>query len=172
MGGGESKAVSSGALPGARVEPRGPVPLPEGLHKEFDVVVPKGVAIGSTFQVSVDGTQKTIKAFVRPGERQRMKMCDTSSIVASTLHAAPPGFRIELQMPIIWATYCESFYFQGTSSNAQTAASRTGPLLRQVQAKLLEQAGAANCNAVLGCSFAISTDSSGEHGYRKLLVRA
>jgi hypothetical protein len=171
MGGGESKAVSSGVLLGARVEPRGPVPLPDDLFKEVEVTVPHGVAIGSMFQMSYHGVQKSIKAAVRPGEKMRLRLFDTSRIVASTLHAAPPGFRIELQMPIIWATYCESFFYQGTSSNAQQAALRTGPLLQQVQAKLLEQAGSANCNAVLGCSFAISTDSSGEHGSRKLLVR-
>ena len=170
MGSSESKAASSGALSGARVQARDAVPLPEGLLKEVEVVVPKNVSPGNMFMVSFGGTQKTIKATVGPGQKQRMTMCDTSRIVASTLSTAPPGFRIEAQFPIIWATYSESFYHAGASSNAQAAATRTGPLLNQVQLHLLEQAAAANCNAVLGCSFAISNDSSGEHGQRKLLV--
>ncbi len=40
MGGGESKAASSGVLLGAPVAPRGP--LSDGLFTEFEVVVPKG----------------------------------------------------------------------------------------------------------------------------------
>jgi hypothetical protein len=161
---GEHMASRSGALLGARVEPRGPVPLPEEIFNEVEVVVPKGVQKGSTFNVSLGGVTRTIKAHVRPGERQRMKLRDTSSIVASTLHAAPPGFRIELQMPIIWATFCAQINGTSAERRAERAALCTGPLLLQVQSKLLEQAGAANCNAVLGCSYAIRTEQPAEWG--------
>jgi hypothetical protein len=116
---------------------------------------------------------RTVTATVPPGSKQRVTMCRSSRMVASTLHTAPPGFRVELQMPIIHATYCESYQFWMTSNDtsARDAAARTGPVLQQVQAGLLDQAAHVNCNAVLGITFSFSSESSGEQGQYRTLVR-
>lgn len=166
------KAASGGALPGSRVEPRRAVPVQEEFMQQVDVAVPRNVKLGDAFTVAFGGAMRTVTATVPPGLKQRVTMCRSSRMVASTLHAAPPGFRVELQMPIIHATYCESyqFWYRLNDTSAKDAAARTGPVLQQVQAGLLDQAARINCNAVLGITFSFSTESTGVQGQYKLLT--
>ncbi len=168
-----SKAASGGALPGSRVETRRAVPVPKEIMQQVDVAVPRNVKLGDAFTVAFGGAMRTVTATVPPGLKQRVTMCRSSRMVASTLHAAPPGFRVELQLPIIHATYCESYQFWHSlnDTSAKDAAARTEPVLQQVQAGLLDQAAHVNCNAVLGITFSFSTESSGEKGQHKSLVR-
>jgi uncharacterized protein YbjQ (UPF0145 family) len=95
------------------------------------------------------------------------EVCDVNKIIASTLPTVP-GMEIVESRPIIWGSV--SCAFPASSYDQQSMGKVVGSLLQDAQRQILEETGKANCNAVLGMSFNITNDSSGDFGNQKLVI--
>ena len=103
-----------------------------------NVVIPDGLGPGDTFNVSVP---------------------DNTRVICSNLPTVP-GHEIVLAKPIIWAADCAGLppSIRDASIRVQEEA---GSLLQKVQAQLIQQAIQQGCNAVLGVTFNVSSETFG-----------
>ena len=99
-----------------------------------NVVIPDGLGPGDTFNVSVP---------------------DNTRVICSNLPTVP-GHEIVLAKPIIWATDCA-----GAPPTRSWVQEKAGSLLQKVQAQLIQQAIQQVCNAVLGVTFNVSSETYG-----------
>lgn len=85
-----------------------------------------------------------------------------------------PGMKIVQSKPVVWATASHAFlnykkidHQRGPNSVAKTIKD----LLHRAQENVLQETIAVGCNAVLGMSINVTTDSSsGEHGNSKIVI--
>jgi hypothetical protein len=89
---------------------------------------------------------------------------DFCRMVCSTMTSPPPGYKLALQKPVVWATVnsLSSKWMTGATyagrSDLATGAN-AGNLLDKCQKQLLTKAHSAGCNAILGLTFNITNDS-------------
>lgn len=180
MGGQQSKVTSGGSLQGAYAPSITQVPqenLPSKDKKRtFAVRVPatvRGVTDGvTTMVVSIgDGASKRIKMpkGLKKGDKFTFSIveAETDKVFASTLPTIP-GMEVVQSKPIIWGSVSHSFL--AGQHNQQVMGQQVGQLMQDAQAKILEQVLEHGCNAVLGMTFNVTNDSSGEYGNKKIVI--
>jgi uncharacterized protein YbjQ (UPF0145 family) len=183
MGLASSRHTESGSLPGAYAPPLSGVTLPKPLHsaKKFLVTVPHGKQGGDRMVVAVHGKHMSIKIPTmnvitadryQAGEKfYYTQAAEVEKVIASTLPTVP-GMEIVESKPIIWGTVSYSFFASNYNDQKEQTrmAKETGEVLKKAQEELLEQTVEVGCNAVLGMTFNITIDSSGEHGNSKIII--
>ena len=92
---------------------------------------------------------------------------EVDKVFATTLPTLP-GFEVVQSKPIIWGSV--SFSFHAGSHDQQIMGKKVGQLMQEAQSKILEQVLEHGCNAVLGMTFNVTNDSSGERGHQKLVI--
>lgn len=179
MGGQQSKVTSGGSLQGAYAPSITQVPrenLPSKNKKRtFAAHVPdtvRGVTDGmTTMSVSIGGANKRIKIpkGLKKGDKFTFSIVESEieKVFASTLPTIP-GMEVVQSKPIIWGSVAHSF--QAGQHNQQVMGQRVGQLMQEAQSKILEQVLEHRCNAVLGMTFNVTNDSSGEYGRQKLVI--
>ena len=178
MGAENSKIVSGGSLEGAYPPPVANVPeanLPSNATKTFKATVSKAkkrpTTGAETMQVMVKGKQMTIRipAGLRAGDTFNFPVTapETDKVYASTLPALP-GMEVVAAKPIIYATVSVSFW--ASSMNQQSMGGKIASMMQEAQTKMLQTAIDERCNAVLGMTFNVTNDSSGEHGNNKMVI--
>jgi uncharacterized protein YbjQ (UPF0145 family) len=125
-------------------------------------------------QVTIDGEVKTINIpkDKRAGERFTCEIVeDMTKIYTSTLQSVP-GMLIAQSKPIVWGSVSFAFSTWGVDAMAaqQQAGAQVESLMQEAQAEIVCRAAKLGCNAVLGMTFNISNDSSGETGAFKLVI--
>mmetsp|Transcript_85544 Transcript_85544/g.128181 ORF Transcript_85544/g.128181 Transcript_85544/m.128181 type:complete len:210 (-) Transcript_85544:199-828(-) len=179
MGGGSSKVVASGSLQGAYAPPLHDMTLPPALQSEqdFSVTVPQGKQGGDTMIVAVHGqnTEIQIPSLKKDGSRFKAgdrfmfrHRGDAHKVIASTLPSLPGTIIIESK-PIIWASVTSAFS-GGNEGRGSMIANQVASLMQQAQGELLKRTVEVGCNVVLGVTTNVTTDSSGERGYMKLII--
>jgi len=175
MGGVSGKASYSDSLAGASTPPLAGVKLPNIGRKEklYNVTVPKNKKAGQECSVTIAGQSFTVK--IPPGKKQNdsfeISVPDITNIYASTVHTLP-GMVVLMAKPIIFTVVAEAFYVDGVNSSSvdlNGLAKKLGKLIQQAQSKILQKAATCGCNAVLGISYTVSNDSSGESGLQKVI---
>jgi uncharacterized protein YbjQ (UPF0145 family) len=136
------------------------------------VTIPPGHRAGNVFIVAIDGRTHSLKvpANKRSGDQMEYQIADLTQIYASTLHALP-GMAIVGANPIVFGSV--SYAFQADSSGISGQLSmgqQVGRLMQDAQDEVLQQAVNMDCNAVLGMTFTVTNDSSGDHGRSKLVI--
>jgi len=175
MGGVNGKVSYSDTLGGASTPPLAGVKLPNIGRKEklYNVTVPKNKKAGQECSVTIAGQSFTVK--IPPGKKQNdsfeISVPDITNIYASTVHTLP-GMVVLMAKPIIFTVVAEAFYVDGDNSSSvdlNGLAKKLGKLIQQAQSKILQKAATCGCNAVLGISYTVSNDSSGESGLQKVI---
>jgi uncharacterized protein YbjQ (UPF0145 family) len=110
---------------------------------------------------------------IKPGDAFRYATpSERDKVIASTLPTIP-GMEIVQSKPVIWAIVSEAFFrFHMTNDQKEQThmAKRMGGLLTDAQNKLLKKAIEVGCNAVLGMTVNVTTDSSGSRGNSKIVI--
>lgn len=183
MGLASSRHVEGGSLPGAYAPPLSGIRLPKRLdeEKKFLVTVPRDKQGGDRMVVAVHGKHMSIKIptlNVRTGDRYQpgekfhyTQEAEIEKVIASTLPTVP-GMEIVVSKPIIWGTVSYSFFAANYNDQKEQTrmAQETGGVLKKAQEELLEQTIKVGCNSVLGMTFNVSVDSSGENGNTKIII--
>jgi len=171
MGGVSGKASYSDSLAGASTPPLAGVKLPNIGRKEklYNVTVPKNKKAGQECSVTIAGQSFTVK--IPPGKKQNdsfeISVPDITNIYASTVHTLP-GMVVLMAKPIIFGSVAEA-YSTSSASDFVALPRKIGQLIQEAQSKILQKAVAYGCNAVLGISFTVSNDSSGDCGLQKIV---
>ncbi len=171
MGGGASTLRSQGYLPSPEVRLPSSVVVPVPPSQTVSLVLPRGAKPGSRQSALTPHGDEVI--FVTPeGKRAGDTITldigpDPSGIIASTLPAVP-GHNIVASKPIVYAS--TSVSFTAADYNHGASAEQLTGLSVQNQVALKKQAIALGCNAVLGITFTMANDSSGEHGRYKGVI--
>jgi len=171
MGGVSGKASYSDSLAGASTPPLAGVKLPNIGRKEkrYNVTVPKFKSGGQECSVTVAGQSFTVK--IPPGKKENdsftISVNDITRIYASSLPTLP-GMVVLMAKPIIFGSVAEA-YSTTSASDFVPLPRRIGQLIQEAQSKILQKAVAYGCNAVLGISFTVSNDSSGDCGLQKIV---
>eukprot|EP00585_Thalassiosira_rotula_P018135 CAMPEP_0196202144 /NCGR_PEP_ID=MMETSP0912-20130531/5023_1 /TAXON_ID=49265 /ORGANISM="Thalassiosira rotula, Strain GSO102" /LENGTH=147 /DNA_ID=CAMNT_0041475985 /DNA_START=24 /DNA_END=464 /DNA_ORIENTATION=+ len=96
----------------------------------------------------------------------------TDKVFTSTLSSIP-GMDVVQFKPMIW-TSVSSAFVKGSADQHSTTTTTTGTavekLKREAREKMLEQVVEHECNACLGMTFNVTTDSSGESRNNKLVI--
>lgn len=174
MGGSASKHASNGVLKGAYVPPIAGITLPEMPRgqKKYNITVPVDKTGGMAMNVLVDG--KTVRVKIpqgkRPGDRFAYhRSAEIEKVYASTLPSLP-GFEIVQSKAIIWGSVSYAFYSGGGANGQQAMGGMVSRLLQDAQSQILEQAIQQGCNAVLGLTYNVTNDSSGDRGNSKQVI--
>ena len=93
------------------------------------------------------------------------EVIETHKVYASTLPAIP-GFEVVQMKPIIYG----STTFTYNSFAQSSMGDKMGQLLKRTQVTILERTIDVECNACLGMTFNVTTDSSGERGTQKSVI--
>jgi len=169
------KVSFSDTLGGASTPPLAGVKIPYILPTEklYKIKVPKNKKAGQECSVTIAGQSFTVK--IPPGKKQNdsfeISVPDITNIYASTVHTLP-GMVVLMAKPIIFTVVAEAFYVDGDNSSSvdlNGLAKKLGKLIQQAQSKILQKAATCGCNAVLGISYTVSNDSSGESGLQKVI---
>ena len=114
--------------------------------KPHKITIPKGLKAGDNFRfaVNIDGTQ---------------------DVYASTLHTIP-GMDIIHAKAVVYGSISVYNYSQGS----QSAARQVGGLIQRATDAVRREAIEQGCNAVLGITYNVTNDSSGEYGREKTVV--
>lgn len=184
MGSAYSKYSSGGKLKGAYAPPLPGVVLPPKLDPTvhyYTATVPAGKKGGDSMVATLEGQEisVTIPREIRvpkegtrapkPGDKFRFKWGFRDNVIASTLPSLPGTTVVEAK-PMIFSNVSESFA-NGSRSESQTSMShKVASLMQEAQTQLLQQAVEQGCNAVLSINCNVSTDSSGERGYYKIVI--
>lgn len=109
----------------------------------------------------------------KPGEKfSYTAPSEMEKVISSTLHSIP-GMETVQCKPVIWAT-ASIAYFRGNFLNDQSEqtsmAYAVGGLLKTAQEELQDKTIDVGCNAVLGMTVNITSDSSGERGNSKIVI--
>ena len=175
MGGVSGKASYSDSLAGASTPPLAGVRIPNILPTEklYKIKVPKNKKAGQECSVTIAGQSFTVK--IPPGKKENdsftISVNDITRIYASSLPTLP-GMVVLMAKPMIFSVVAEAFYIDhGNTSSVDLngLAKKLGKLIQQAQSKILQKAVAYGCNAVLGISFTVSNDSSGDCGLQKIV---
>jgi len=177
----KSKVVTGGSLQGVVYPNRAKVPgenLPS-LTKEttYEVKVPETIVQPSdgsaTMSCAINGADKEIKIpkGLKKDDTFTFTRTDseTEKVFTSTLPSVP-GMDVVQSKPIIWSSVSYAFYKGPADADHQATGNVVGKLTQEAQVKILEQVVEHRCNACLGLSFNVTTDSSGESGNRKLII--
>jgi len=147
-----------------------------GTQGVFKIPVPEcppHVAKGASFAFQANcGGQlitATAPAKSKPGQQISISVTTPSDIVCSTLPTPPPGYTIRQQKPIIFGNTSVAYTRRGIDIQSSMSA-QVSPLLQEAQSQLIQEAKIQGCNAVLGITFSITNDSSGEYGEVKLVL--
>jgi len=169
------KVSFSDTLGGASTPPLAGVRIPNILPTEklYKIKVPKNKKAGQECSVTIAGQSFTVK--IPPGKKQNdsfeISVPDITNIYASTVHTLP-GMVVLMAKPIIFTVVAEAFYVDGVNSSSvdlNGLAKKLGKLIQQAQSKILQKAATCGCNAVLGISYTVSNDSSGDCGLQKIV---
>jgi len=185
------KVSFSDTLGGASTPPLAGVRIPNILPTEklYKIKVPKNKKAGQECSVTIAGQSFTVK--IPPGKKQNdsfeISVPDITNIYASTVHTLP-GMVVLMAKPIIFTVVAEAFYVDGGNTSSSDfaeafyvdgvnsssvdlngLAKKLGKLIQQAQSKILQKAATCGCNAVLGISYTVSNDSSGESGLQKVI---
>ncbi|CAB9518318.1 expressed unknown protein [Seminavis robusta] len=177
MGTATSKLVESGVLQGAYAPPVEGLAVPAPLEggKECEVVIPKDKKKGDTFLYDVGKGRMetlTVPKGKKPGDTiMHRTMGEIEKVIASTLHAIP-GFIVIQSKPVIWSTASKAFFKASWNDQKEnlSMAKAIGKLMQEAQESMLSKAIDLGCNAVLGMTVNITTDSSGSEGNSKLVI--
>jgi len=154
--------VSGGFLPGPTAASSPNVAPKFAPQRRVKVTIPpfknhkqrKGQQV-PTFVVALrDGQRIAVKARkgLQPGQQISIMVRDYTKMLASTLQVPPSGAKMVMQKPIEWVTVRMS----------QEENPDTGILLATAQHRLLKQAHTVGCNAVLGISFNVTKNITGQ----------
>jgi len=171
MGGVNGKVSYSDTLGGASTPPLAGVKIPYILPTEklYKIKVPKNKKAGQECSVTIAGQSFTVK--IPPGKKENdsftISVNDITRIYASSLPTLP-GMVVLMAKPIIFGSVAEA-YSTTSASDFVPLPRRIGQLIQEAQSKILQKAVAYGCNAVLGISFTVSNDSSGESGLQKVI---
>ena len=147
-----------GTLQGAYAPALAPIPpLPSTL---VAVTVPPSAGLqagGVTLTVQAGGglVNVVIPDGLGPGDTFNVSVPDNTRVICSNLPTVP-GHEIVLAKPIIWAADCA-----GSPPTRSWVQEEAGSLLQKVQAQLIHQAIQQGCNAVLGVTFNVSSETYG-----------
>jgi uncharacterized protein YbjQ (UPF0145 family) len=174
MGAEASTLKTGGALLGAYAPPLTGVPLPNPTpsYKTFKADVPADKTGGQKMSVSIKGEKITIDIpkGKRPGESFQFKVVASSSHVITSTLPTVPGMVIYQSKPIIWGSVSHSYSAGGRANGQQSMGHVVGKLMQEAQSEIMEQAVLADCNAVLGMTYNVTNDSSGERGNFKVVI--
>jgi uncharacterized protein YbjQ (UPF0145 family) len=92
---------------------------------------------------------------------------DPTKVYASTLPAIP-GMAIVMAKQIVFGSV--SYSYTNPTSVAGQPGEHVGRLMQEAHEQVLMQAAGMDCNAVLGMTFTVTTDSWGESGYNKIVI--
>jgi len=112
--------------------------------KEHKVTIPAGLKAGDAFKFNV-------------------KYSEGDKVYTSTLPSLP-GMEIVEAYPVIFGSVSLSH------RGGHMGAGNVSELMNDAKEKLIEQCMKVNCNAVLGISFTVTNDSSGERGEYKIVL--
>lgn len=137
----------------------------------YHIKVPPGANGGDEIEIRLpSGEDRIVRVPVthKAGDVFLVKIpFEHDKVIASTLHSIP-GMDIVRMKPVIYASAFQSSH--GSVSDLNLIGQMTERLLKQAQTGLLEKAAAEGCNAVLGLTHNVTTDSTGDHGNYKVVV--
>ena len=145
--------------------------LPRG-PKRYTIRVPQDKHGGMDITVSLEGRNLTLRipAGKGPGDTfSYTQKAETEKVYASTLPTLP-GFEIIQSKSIAWGSVSYAFYSSGGTNGQQSMGKLVSRLLQDAQTQILEQAIHQGCNAVLGLTYNVTNDSSGNHGNSKQVI--
>jgi uncharacterized protein YbjQ (UPF0145 family) len=142
--------------------------------RSFEVTIPPGHGPGNVFAFVIEGRKHsvTVPAGKKAGDKimYTYKVVDLTKVYASTLHALP-GMAIVSAKPIVFGSVSYAFLVVSTGISGQLSmGQQVGRLMQEAQDEILRQAIELECNAVLGMSFTVTNDSSGDAGRSKLVI--
>eukprot|EP00580_Thalassiosira_gravida_P013398 CAMPEP_0201681714 /NCGR_PEP_ID=MMETSP0494-20130426/51254_1 /ASSEMBLY_ACC=CAM_ASM_000839 /TAXON_ID=420259 /ORGANISM="Thalassiosira gravida, Strain GMp14c1" /LENGTH=450 /DNA_ID=CAMNT_0048165467 /DNA_START=14 /DNA_END=1366 /DNA_ORIENTATION=+ len=177
----KSKIVTSGSLRGVIYpsSPNAPEKKLPSCTKEttYEVTVPETVlrpSDGSTTMSCAinDGANKQIKIprGLKRNDTFTFTHTDlaTDKVVTSTMSSVP-GMDVVQFKPVIW-TSVSSAFIKGSADRHATTGTVVEKLKQEAQEKMLEQVVEHECNACLGMTFNVTTDSSGKSRNHKLVI--
>merc|ERR1711879_748494 len=149
-----SPQVSQNCAPRRRVKITVPAFENQRVHNGQEPTFVVALATGERVGVKVPKG-------VKPGQEVHVNVRDYSKMLTSTLQVPPSGAKVMVQKPIQWETARQS-----KQENPDT-----GALLACAQHRLLKQAHSLGCNAVLGISFNVASNST-EQSKPEMVVTA
>ena len=176
MGSSSSKQTSYGTLQSAE-----PKPLENNIDKQKLPSLNREKVLGARVPASVQGVTNgkqlltikfdgmehkvTIPPGLKAGDAFKFNVnyAESDKVYTSTLPSLP-GMEIVEAHPMIFGSV--SLSHQG----GHMGAGNVSELMNDAKEKLIEQCMKVNCNAVLGISFTVTNDSSGEHGRYKVVL--
>mmetsp|Transcript_9800 Transcript_9800/g.22583 ORF Transcript_9800/g.22583 Transcript_9800/m.22583 type:complete len:206 (-) Transcript_9800:118-735(-) len=174
MGVNSSKFSEGGTLTGAYAPPIPGIDIPKvpEAERKFTVKIPPGMGPGNVFTVTILNVPR--KLTVPPGHYGGSRMTvtvkgDVQKVIASTLPQLP-GMEIVQAKPIVFGSVSYSYQAGSGIQGQQSMGQKVGELMQEAQSKILNEALNVGCNAVLGMSFNVTNDSSGDRGYSKLII--
>lgn len=183
MGTGSSKDKFVGTLNGAHVLPSSTKqysPPPLAAPKTTTVVVPKGKKSGETMTIEVQGKQyrdveipRGENGSIKAGAtfQHRYDPGDVHRVIATSLHSVA-GAEIVEQRPILYCNISRAYFNVKWNDQKESSkmARQVGPLMQEAQDELLAQTIEVGCNALLGITCNVSTDSTGDQGNSKMIL--
>lgn len=176
MGSSQSKQTATGTLTSAA-----PKPLENNIDKDKLPSLNREKVLGARVPASVQGVTNgkqlltikfdgkehkvTIPAGLKAGDafKFNVKYSEGDKVYTSTLPSLP-GMEIVEAYPVIFGSVSLSHH------GGHMGAGNVSELMNDAKEKLIEQCMKVNCNAVLGISFTVTNDSSGEHGRYKVVL--
>ena len=179
MGNSASTSVIAGSIPGAvpdAVSTAEPARLPSRARELIvGASVPpsvQGITNGKQkLEIQVEGKPRSvfIPRGLKAGDKFRLsfRVDETEDVYASTLHSIP-GMDILHAKAIVYRSV--SVYWRHHHQGSQAAAAQVGKLIEQATLALRGEAVDRGCNAVLGITYNVTSDSSGDRGREKSVV--
>jgi len=176
MGSSSSKQTSTGTLTS-----NSPKPLESNIDKQKLPSLNREKVLGARVPASVQGVTngkqlltinfdgKEHKVTIPPGLKAgdafkfNVKYSEGDKVYTSTLPSLP-GMEIVEAKPVIFGSVSLSH------RGGHMGAGNVSELMNDAKEKLIEQCMKVNCNAVLGISFTVTNDSSGERGEYKIVL--
>lgn len=177
MGAGQSTERCQGALEGAYPPPIDGLSIaPFSLRRPrtFRVKVPSGKQGGDTMTIK-GGDELVFRTTVpydrHPGDTFLFEYPGEVERVYATTLPSIPGMEVVQTKTIIFGSVSHAFFKPGISQLAQQSMGRkVGDLMQEAQKAILSQGILLDCNAVLGISFNVTSDSS--EGRKTVIVTA
>ena len=152
-------------------------PPPLRKTQKFMIKVPAGMKSGDNVTVDMNGKFVNLPVprgydgrVLKAGEKfEVVDPGDKGKVIASTLHALPGSTIVECKA-MIFASVTQTCVIYSNEASATGVSKSVAELLQKCQGELLERTIAVGCNAVLGISSTVASDSSGETGARKVII--